>query len=125
MKSIAILGGSTLGEGPWRPGRKVWSIAIFGSSTIDFTQAEMQETVTEVVTFSFFGANKVIVPDDMPVAVSGIVMLGGKSVKRPHARRVTEASPYKLQVKAFGLVGGFSATERKPEADIDIDGLDD
>lgn len=124
MKSIAILGGSTLGEGPWRPGRKVWSIAIFGSSTIDFTQAEMQETVTEVVTLSFFGANKIIVPDDMPVAVSGIVMLGGKSVKRPHARRVTEASPYKLHVKAFGLVGGFSATERKPEAEMD-DILDD
>lgn len=125
MKSIAILGGSRLGEGPWRPGRKIWSIAIFGGSTIDFTQAEMQETVTEVVALSFFGSNKVIVPDDMPVAVSGLTILGGKSVKRPHAKAVSDASPYKLQVKTLGFVGSFSATERKPETDIDIDSLAD
>jgi hypothetical protein len=116
MKSIAILGGSRLGQGPWRPGRKVWSISIFGSSVIDFCQAEMEESITEVVALTLFGATKVIVPDDMPVGVSGMSILGGKSVNRPNAADTLEASKTRLQVKSLAVVGGFEATERKIDA---------
>ena len=117
MKSIAILGSSKLGLGPWRPGRKIWSFAIFGSSVMDFCQADMEETITEVVAISLFGATKVIVPDDMPVAVSGVAIVGGKTVNRPHAADTYEASPKKLHVKTLSLVGGFQATERKTSVD--------
>ncbi len=118
MKSIAILSGSRLGQGPWRPGKKVVSIAIFGSSTIDFTHAEFDESITEVVALSLFGMNKIIVPDDMPCAVSGITVLGGKSVNRPRAENTPQVSPHKLQVRTIGLVGGFEATEKHPEGEL-------
>ena len=119
MKSIAILGGSRLGQGPWRPGRKIWSISIFGSSVIDFCQAQMEETMTEVVALSLFGMTKVIVPEDMPVAVSGMSILGGKSVNRPHAADTFNTSPNKLQIKALAIVGGFEATERQTDTGED------
>ena len=113
MKSIAILGGSRLGQGPWRPGRKIWSISIFGSSVIDFCQARMEESLTEVVAFSLFGMTKVIDPDDMPVDVSGVSILGAKSVNRPHAAESLDGAPNKLRIKSLALVGGFEATERQ------------
>ena len=56
MRSVAILGGSKLGQSPWHPGRKVWSLAIFGGSEVDFRQAELEEDVTQVVTVSMMAA---------------------------------------------------------------------
>jgi len=45
MKSMAIFSGSKLGEAPWKPGRQVSSVAVFGASSIDFRQAELEEGV--------------------------------------------------------------------------------
>ena len=83
MKSIAIFGGSKLGQRPWRPGKKVLAIAIFGGSEIDFRQAELEDGVTHVVAFSFLGGNKFIVPDDLPTTLSGFSILGGGDIGFP------------------------------------------
>ncbi len=111
MKSVAIFGGSKLGQGPWRPGRKVWSIAIFGGSEIDFRQAELEKEVTRVVAFSLFGGHKVIVPPDMPATLSGFSILGGRDVKRPQAKEAPPASAKALHINAINIFGGFTLTE--------------
>ena len=38
---------------------------------LDFRRAELEEDVTQVVAVSVFGGNKIIVPQDMPVTLSG------------------------------------------------------
>ena len=111
MKSVAIFGGSKLGQGPWRPGKKVWSIAIFGGSEIDFRQAELEETVTKIVAFSFFGGYKVLVPPDMPATLSGFSLFGGRDVKRPQATKAPSASAKGLHINAISIFGGFTLTE--------------
>lgn len=111
MINVAIFGGSKLGQGPWRPGRKIWSIAIFGGSDIDFRQADLEEGVTKLVAFSLFGGHKVFVPPDMPVTLSGISIFGGKDVKRPQAKDAPPASAKALHINATSILGGFTLTE--------------
>ena len=41
MRNIGIFGVSAFGQGPWRPGKKVWAVAIAGASEIDFRQAQL------------------------------------------------------------------------------------
>jgi len=111
MKSIAIFGGSKQGQGPWRPGKKVWSIALFGGSELDFRQAELDEDVTQVVAVSVFGGAKVIVPKDMPVTLSGFSIFGGRGMKRSQAKVPPPASTKGLHINAISIFGGFGVTE--------------
>ena len=111
MKSIAVFGGSKLGQGRWRPGKKVRSIAFFGGSEIDFRQAELEEGVTEVVAFSMFGANKILVPQDVPITLSGFSLFGGREDKRPQAKETPPASAKALHINAINIFGGCTVTE--------------
>jgi hypothetical protein len=115
MKSIAILGGSKLGQRPWRPGKKVWSIAILGGSELDFRQAELEEDVTRVVAFSLFGGNTIIVPQDMPVTLSGISILGGREMKRSQAKEPPPVSAKGLYINAIAILGGVEITDKAEE----------
>jgi hypothetical protein len=112
MRSIGILGGSKLGEGPWRPGPKVWSFSFLGGCEIDFRQAELEEDVTKLTTVSILGGTKVIVPPDLPVTLSGFSLLGGREVKRPKAREAPPASAKSLHINAIAILGGLSVTEK-------------
>jgi predicted membrane protein len=115
MKTIAIFGASKLGRSPWRPGAKVWSIAIFGASELDFRQAELEKDVTQVVAFSFFGANKIIVPPDMPVALSGFSILGGREMKRSPAKESASPSAKALDINAIAILGAVEITDKAEE----------
>jgi predicted membrane protein len=115
MKSIAIFGGSKLGQRPWRPGKKVWSIAIFGGSELDFCQAELEEDITEVVAFSLFGGSKIIVPQDMPVTLSGFSIFGGSEMKRSQAKEPPPTSAKALHINAISFFGSVSVSEASEE----------
>ena len=114
MRSVAIFCGSKLGQRPWRPGWKVWSVAIFGGSEIDFRQAELEEGVTQVVAVSIFGGNKIVVAQDIPVTLSGFSLLGGREVKRSQAKQAQEAplaSAKALYINAISIFGGCTVTD--------------
>ncbi len=111
MKSIAIFGGSKLGQGPWRPGKKVWLITIFGGSEVDFRTAELEEDVTQVVAFALFGGNKVVVPQDLPVTLSEFSLLGDKKDKRSRTKEAPPASAKALHINAISILGSFTLTE--------------
>ena len=111
MHSVAIFSGSKLGRSPWRPGKKVRSIAIFGGSEIDFRQAELEEGVTKVIAFSLFGGNKIIVPKNVPVTLSGFSLFGAKNLKRSEAKEVPPESANALHVNAISIMGGCEVTD--------------
>ena len=112
MKTIAIFGGSKIGQRPWRPGKKIWSIAIFGGSELDFRQAQLEGDVTYLVAFSLFGGAKVIVPPDLPVVLSGFSIFGGKGVERSQAKEMPPASAKTLHINAISFFGGTSVTDK-------------
>jgi predicted membrane protein len=111
MKTISIFGGSKIGQRHWRPGKKVWSIAIFGGCDMDFRQAELEEGVTKIVAISILGGHKVIVPQDLPVSLSGFSLLGGREMKRSQAKETPQASAKALHINAISILGGFEVTE--------------
>jgi hypothetical protein len=115
MKTIAIFGGSKLGQRPWRPGAKVWSIAIFGGSELDFRQAELEKDVTQVVAFSLFGGNKIVVPPDIPVTLSGFSILGGREMKRSLAKEPAPPSAKALHINAIAILGGVEIKDKAEE----------
>jgi len=111
MKNIAIFGGSRQGQGPWRPGKKVWSIVLFGGAELDFRQAELEDNVTRVVAVSLFGGTKIIVTKDLPVTLGGFSILGGKGMKRSQAKELPPASAKGLQINAISIFGGCAVSE--------------
>jgi len=115
MKSVAIFGGSKVGQTPWRPGKKVSSIAIFGDSEIDFRQAELEEGDTQVVAFSMFGANKIVVPQDIPVTLSGFSLFGAKELKRSQAKEAPPASGKALHINAISIFGACEVTDQSKD----------
>ena len=116
MKSVGIFSSSKIGESPWQPGKKVWSIAIFGGSEIDFRQAELEEGITQVTAFSLFGANKMIVPQGIPVTLSGFSLFGAKELKRAQAKETPPVSAKALHVNATSIFGACKVTDKAKDS---------
>jgi hypothetical protein len=108
MTDLALVGSSKSGKGPWRPARKVRSVAIFGSTETDFRQAQLPEGVTEVVLFSLFGANDLIVTSDMPVTVTGLSLLGSRTMRRSPAKQMPPPTAKSLRVSGISIMGRLS-----------------
>jgi predicted membrane protein len=111
MKNISILGGSKIGRRPWRPGKKIWSIAIVGGCVMDFRQAELDENITKLVAISILGGHKVVVPQDLPVSLTGFSFLGGREMKRSQAKETAQGSGRTLHINAISILGGFEVSE--------------
>ena len=108
MTDLALVGSSKSGKGPWRPARKVRSVAIFGSTETDFRQAQLPEGVTDVVMFSLFGANDLIVTSDMPVTVTGLSLLGSRTMRRSPAKQMPPPTAKSLRVSGISIMGRLS-----------------
>src|SRR5687768_12019820 len=54
-------------------------ITLFGSTELDLRYAELGEGETEIVVVSAFGSVDITVPDDLPVMVGGMSVLGGRN----------------------------------------------
>ena len=106
MKSIAIFGSTKVGDNIWRPGKKIWSIAIFGGAEVDFRKAEFDEKVTEVVAFSLFGGHKIIVPKNVNVTLGGFSLFGSKELKGTEGEEVSQKSDIAIQINAISIFSG-------------------
>ena len=108
MTDLALVGSSKSGRGPWRSTRKVRSVAIFGSTEVDFRQAQLPEGVTEVAQFSLFGANNLIVTSDMSVTVTGLSLLGKRTMRRSPAKQMPPLTAKSLRVSGTSIMGRLS-----------------
>jgi len=111
MRNTAILGASKLGKGPWRPGKKVTAIAFMGGCEIDFRQAELEEGVTEVNATSVLGDVDIVVNPDVPVAMSGVSILGSRNIARSKDLIPSLHAKKSIHVKTVCILGGCYVTE--------------
>jgi hypothetical protein len=112
MRNIGIFGVSAFGQGPWKPGRKVWSIAFVGGSEIDFRQAQLDEGITSVTSIVIIGTSKIVVPIDMPVTLTGLSVLGVRSTKRQLSKDIPPTTAKGLKVSCFTFGGTFRITDK-------------
>jgi hypothetical protein len=87
------------------------NVSIFGGSEVDLRRAELGEDVTQVVAVSIFRENKIIVPPDLPVTLSGFSLIGGKEVKHPQAKEAPPASAKAWHINAVSIFGGCTVNE--------------
>jgi hypothetical protein len=112
MRNIGIFGVSAFGQGPWRPGKKVWAIAIVGASEVDFRQAQLDEGVTSVTCITFLGTSKIVTPSEMPATLTGLSILGVRSTKRQLAKEIPPTTAKSLKVSCFTFAGTFRITDK-------------
>jgi len=111
MTDLALVASSKSSRGPWRPARKLRSVAIFGSTEVDFRQAQLPEGVTEVALFSLFGANHVIVRSDTPVTITGLSLLSSRTMRRSLAKQMPSPTAKSLRVSGTSIMGRLSVKD--------------
>lgn len=104
---IAIFGGTD--ESGFPP---EWSdetvVALVGGVTLDLTKRRPAPDATLTLIGAIGGA-RIVVPVGVRLAVEGVSLLGGRSV------RVRSGGGPNLRIRAFLLLGGLSVIEGAPE----------
>ncbi len=111
MTDWVFFGKSRFGSGPWRPGRKVKSIVIFGASSVDLRQAQLEEGITTLVVFDFFGVTDTVVASDIPVTLTGLSILGIRKIKRSQAKALPSPTARSLRVSCISIVGRLTVKD--------------
>lgn len=106
---VGIFGGSAQ-RGRWRLARRLRIVAVFGGASLDLGSAEPEAPESLITVFAFMGGVEIVAPAGIPIQLSGVSLLGGKSDER------TEAPPMPgaplIRVRVFALLGGVKITDR-------------
>lgn len=98
-----VLGGSEE-RGRWRLGRRLTILALFGGVKLDLRQAQIETPEPRIGIFAFFGGVEIAAPPGVPIALSGLSLLGGKSDERPAGAPLPGAPP--VRVRAWAVLAG-------------------
>jgi len=80
--------------------------AVFGGSTIDFTQAQLANGTNVIDIVSIFGGVKLIVPRDWDIQLEVTAVFGGFSDKRLGDPHIVQDPSKKLVIKGVAIFGG-------------------
>lgn len=107
--SLAIMGASSRG-GNWVVPKRYLAFAIMGGVKIDLRDAAFAERTADIHAIAIMGGVTVIVPEGLPVEVSGLGVMGGvdSSVNGPGV----PGAPL-VRVSGLALMGGIGAQRRR------------
>lgn len=80
--------------------------SVFGGSTIDFSQANLANGVSEIDVVSLFGGSKLIVPRDWDIHLEVTAIFGGFADKRIVDPHIIHNPSKKLIIKGVAIFGG-------------------
>jgi len=107
---VGVLGGSEQ-KGRWRLGSRLRIIAVLGGVTLDLGSAEPEAPESLITVFALFGGVEILAPPGVPVELTGISLLGGKSDDRAPGSRLPGCPVVRL--RTFCLFGGVKVKERE------------
>ena len=107
---VGVLGG-TEQKGRWRLGSRLRIVAVLGGVTLDLGPAEPEAPESLITIFTVFGGVEIIAPPGVPVEVTGLSLLGGKSDERAPGPRLPGCPVVRL--RTFCLLGGVNVKSRK------------
>jgi hypothetical protein len=90
-------------SGPWELAPRSEFRSIFGTITLDLSQARLPGSEVDLEIFNLFGTVTVIVPESVDVSVSGGGMFASQVIQ-PHTAPPVPGAP-KLRIKARGPGG--------------------
>ena len=106
---VAVLGGTDQ-RGRWRLSGRLRIVAVLAGVNVDLGQAEPEAPESAITVVAAFGGAGIIVPQGVPVQLSGFSLLGGKGDKRTGGSPLP-GSPL-IRVRAFALFGGVTIKDR-------------
>lgn len=80
--------------------------SIFGGSTLDFSQANLANGISEIDIVSLFGGSKLIVPRDWDIRLEVTAIFGGYADKRIVDPHIIQNPSKKLIIKGVAIFGG-------------------
>jgi hypothetical protein len=106
---VAIMSGAQR-LGRWRLGKRCRAIAVMGGCKLDLRGAELIAQNPVIRAISIMGGIEIVVPEGIAVEVTGLAVMGGKSV------RIKDVQPQpgtpRLHVRVFALMGGVSVRSK-------------
>jgi hypothetical protein len=108
---VGLFGGSEQ-RGRWRLSSRLRIIALLGGVRLDLGNAQPEAAESVITVLAFLGGVDLIAPPGLPIELSGISLVGGKSDKRPSAPRLPGAPL--LRVRALAVLGAVGIKHSKP-----------
>jgi hypothetical protein len=107
---VGIVGSGRL-RGRWRPARPTRAVAVLGSAQLDLCDI-LLDGADEVAirAVAVFGGIEVVVPEGVPVELTGLVVIGSKDY-RVRDRSVRHELPL-VRVRATAVFGGVTVRTR-------------
>jgi class 3 adenylate cyclase len=106
---VAIMSGNHM-KGRWEVAPNLSAFAMWGSVRIDLRQAIIRSQVVDIRATVLMGGIDVIVPEGIPVEVTGMVIMGGSS-NRVRGELAMPGAPL-IRVHVGGLWGGVDVRSR-------------
>ena len=107
---VALMGGAER-RGIWSPGESVYVTAVMGGAVLDFRQAELHQSVTEVYVVAIMGGVEIIVPPGVQVESDGIGIMGGFG-QVGNARFPIDGTGPVLRVRGVAIMGGVEIRQQ-------------
>jgi DUF1707 SHOCT-like domain len=105
---VAVFGG-TRQRGRWLLSKRLWLLAALGGANLDLAAAEFEAPESVITAVVVLGGAVLLVPQGVPIQLSGFSLFGGKADRRP-AGPALQGSPL-VRVRAFTFFGGVAVKE--------------
>lgn len=108
---VAFMAGADA-KGRWRLSGQITAVAVMGGCTLDLRSAELEGTEVLIKAWAFWGGVDIVLPEGIAVEVSGLSIMGGRSVHMKEVP-VVPGSPL-VKIRAYPIMGGISIRSRPP-----------
>lgn len=106
---VAIMSGADR-SGRWRLDKRCRAIAFMGGCKLDLRRAELTAPDPVIRAVSIMGGIEIVVPEGIAVEVTGLAVMGGKSVRIKDVEPLPGAP--RVHVRVFALMGGVSVRSK-------------
>jgi uncharacterized protein DUF1707/cell wall-active antibiotic response 4TMS protein YvqF len=89
-------------SGPWELAQRSEFRSIFGTITLDLSQARLAGSAVDLEIFNLFGTVSVLVPEGVDVSVTGGGMFASQVVEPPSSRPVHGAPRLRINIRGPG-----------------------
>jgi class 3 adenylate cyclase len=100
-------------RGHWRVPSEVTATAFWGGVHLDLRNAVLEAPVVRIRARAIMGGVTIIVPEGVPVDVTGGVLMGGLDDRRQGVREAQAAGAPIIHIHATGLWGGVTVCTRR------------
>ncbi|THJ73863.1 DUF1707 domain-containing protein, partial [Candidatus Frankia alpina] len=111
--TVAVMSGNERG-GRWRPSRHTRAVAVMGGIELDLREVAFPTEALMITAVAVMGGIEIIVPEGVEVEVTGVSVMGGRTVKVADTPRRSGAPV--VRIRAVAVMGGVEVRSKPPRA---------